>query len=110
MSIVVKDHWKQNLAHWIQLMRSGCFSMYSYNLRGNVQRYGNPEAPAYNLSNVRVKTAIFHGGVDALVTQLDVEKLYQHLPTQFNVASTLIPEFDHIGMNNNAMIDDDIGS
>lgn len=66
----------RNMRHWGQNIRKNVFSMYDYELPLlNHHFYGSHEPPAYDLSNMRVPTALFSGGNDYLADPKDVDQL-----------------------------------
>ena len=66
--------WK-NLVHYGQIIEAGRFQRYDYGADENMKRYGSETPPEYDLSKIKVKTALFTGDVDTLADPEDVEWL-----------------------------------
>ena len=62
-----------NLQHWTQMSTLPSYRMqkYDYGTNGNIQHYGQPTPPIYNLSNVNVPHAMFFGADDKLADLVD---------------------------------------
>lgn len=66
--------WKQ-LIHYGQMINSGKFQMYDYRNSGgstnkNLKLYGTEQPPEYQLSRVRVPTALYYGTSDNLLSPI----------------------------------------
>ena len=68
--------------HYAQLhLRDREFRKYDYGSQeGNMAHYGQPEPPLYDLSKVKVPTALFLGDKDDLATVADGQHLGKVLP------------------------------
>lgn len=87
----------KELVHYAQLIRSNHFRDFDYGPRGNIKQYGQKEPPAYNVSSIRVPTALFVGGTDDLGDPKDNENLVQHLGSNPSlVFHKVYPNFSHI--------------
>lgn len=63
--------WK-NLIHYGQIIQSGRFQRFDYGKATNLKKYGSEQPPEYDLSKIKVKTALFTGDVDILADPEDV--------------------------------------
>jgi len=70
--------------HWAQAEKSDKFQMYDYGCGlfscENQRRYGQKQPPQYDLTKVKIPTALYFGDKDALADIEDVNKLIQSLP------------------------------
>lgn len=66
--------WK-NLVHYAQIINSGRFQRFDYGVKENLKRYGSKTPPEYDLSKIKVKTALYSGDVDKLADPQDVQWL-----------------------------------
>lgn len=72
----------QNVMHWEQGVLTSTFQKYDWGTEElNMQHYGAATPPAYDLSKVRVKTALFSGSHDYLADPKDVDRLIAELPS-----------------------------
>ncbi|XP_071710112.1 triacylglycerol lipase 2-like isoform X2 [Rutidosis leptorrhynchoides] len=72
----------KNLVHLAQTVRDGVLAKYDYGTRAfNVEHYGVPKPPIYNLSNIPTDFPLFlsYGGQDALSDPKDVATLLDDL-------------------------------
>lgn len=67
-------HYSQNI------MKDGNFTYYDYGGEGNYEIYGSPEAPSYNLSEIRVPIYLVYGLNDLLAPYQNILRLYDSLP------------------------------
>jgi len=65
--------------HWRQQVLSARFCKYDYGVTGNIQHYGQPSPPDYNVSNINVPVYMFFGTEDSLVSPRDTQTLLDHL-------------------------------
>ncbi|XP_075728671.1 lipase member J isoform X3 [Rhipicephalus microplus] len=70
---------QKNMEHFFQIRRAKQFRKYSYGVWGNLERYGHPVAPRYDLSRVRVPVAMFSSLADYLAPPEDVAALRANL-------------------------------
>ncbi|XP_049764860.1 lipase 3-like [Schistocerca cancellata] len=86
----------KTLAHYAQEINSGKFRKYDYGKTGNMERYGTPEPPAYNISNMRAPISLHFASNDWLANIQDVEEFSLKLPNV--VFSELVPllSFNHL--------------
>lgn len=76
-----------NMMHWTQGVLVDTFQMMDWGADKNTQLYGQSVPPLYDLSKVRVPTALFYGDHDYLADPTDVKRLIAELP-----ASTIVFE------------------
>ncbi|XP_057983559.1 triacylglycerol lipase 2-like [Malania oleifera] len=72
----------KNLIHLSQIYRHKVVAKYDYvNILSNIEHYGRPRPPAYDLSNIPVDFPLFlsYGGRDTLSDVLDVQHLLDDL-------------------------------
>lgn len=72
----------KNMIHLAQMVRDGTIAMYDYEDKDkNIARYGQPNPPEYNLTNIPSNLPLFlaHGGRDALSDVDDVKFLLDSL-------------------------------
>ncbi|XP_025420148.1 lipase 3-like [Sipha flava] len=87
----------RQLTHFAQLMkRNQWFGQYNYNKQKNMEVYGQPDPPAYELSGITVPTALYHAENDWLSTMKDVNVLAQRLPNVVENKVMPYPEFNHL--------------
>jgi len=85
----------KNMVHWGQLVRKNVFQMYDYgSVSANIAIYGQPTPPQYDLTKVKVPTALFHGGKDILADPADVNVLLESLPQI--ILNSEQPDFAHL--------------
>ncbi|KAK8766005.1 hypothetical protein V5799_007207 [Amblyomma americanum] len=70
---------QKNMEQFFQIRRAKQFLKYNYGLPGNLQRYGQPVAPRYDLSRVGVPVAFFSSLADYLAPPEDVATLRDNL-------------------------------
>jgi len=68
-----------NALHWRQQVLSARFCKYDYGTDGNMQQYGQPSPPDYNVSNINVPVYLFFGTEDSLVDTRDSQTLLDNL-------------------------------
>jgi lysosomal acid lipase/cholesteryl ester hydrolase len=60
-------------SHWCQGVRGGKFQKYDWGSKSaNMDHYGQPTPPEYDLKKMNVKVFVYHGGKDTLSTPGDV--------------------------------------
>ena len=79
-------------------MRSGEFRKFDYGSEKNQAKYGNSEAPMYNVSNLMkfdVEKHLYIGTKDYLANLQDYPFLLQHLPEN-STFSNLVEDYAHL--------------
>ncbi len=87
----------QNMMHWVQLMRSGRFTMFDYGLEKNMEKYGQPQPPEYDLTKLKevtVPTYLFAGKSDNIISPIDFEALVELLPN--GTKYEYVPDYGHL--------------
>lgn len=87
----------KSLVHYAQEIRSGHFREYDYGKKGNLKQYGQESPPDYDMSQIKVPTALFIGEKDDLGDVKDNERLQTSL--QGNPAlvySKVYSDFSHV--------------
>ncbi|XP_061723503.1 lipase 3-like [Cydia pomonella] len=79
----------KSLAHLGQLIASQKFQRYDEGTAGNIERYGTPRPPEYNLSKVTSPVLLMTGQNDFLSPLDDVNKLASKLPNL--IENVIIP-------------------
>eukprot|EP01087_Luapelamoeba_hula_P010795 TRINITY_DN2876_c0_g1_i2.p1 TRINITY_DN2876_c0_g1~~TRINITY_DN2876_c0_g1_i2.p1 ORF type:complete len:316 (-),score=28.97 TRINITY_DN2876_c0_g1_i2:8-955(-) len=69
-----------NMIHWSQLTDNNNFQKFDYGTQGNIQHYGQPTPPQYDLGNITLPVALFTGTNDYLADPEDVAQLKEALP------------------------------
>ncbi|XP_064397366.1 putative lysosomal acid lipase/cholesteryl ester hydrolase isoform X2 [Halichondria panicea] len=87
----------KNTIHFAQEVDSGKFCKYDYGTKLNMQAYGMPSPPSYNVTELNVPTALFTGGNDWLADPTDVNASIPLLNTTGKVFFRKhIPKYDHL--------------
>ena len=69
-----------NMAHWKQLLDRKAFQGFDYgSIEKNMQHYGHPTPPKYDLGMIRVPIRLFSGASDELADRADVDYLWSLL-------------------------------
>jgi len=73
----------KNIIHWAQGVRTATYERFDYGTQGNIDHYGQPTPPPYDLSKfpAQLPLVLFTGGKDALADPADVAILTRQLPT-----------------------------
>jgi pimeloyl-ACP methyl ester carboxylesterase len=96
MSLVPSGTSVKNIVHFAQLVRSGLYRQFDYGTAGNLQQYGQPSPPAFDISHLKVPAALFTGGHDALADPADVARLLAALPSQLVLSVHNEPAYSHL--------------
>jgi pimeloyl-ACP methyl ester carboxylesterase len=87
----------KNMIHWAQQIQRDNFQMFDYGSnKENTVHYNSSSPPAYKLSDITVKTALFTGGHDILGDPSDERRLSLELPTSSIVFQKNIPDYAHL--------------
>ncbi|XP_058444935.1 lipase 1-like [Malaya genurostris] len=94
----------KQVKHYSQIIRDGIFRQFEYgDLAINLNRYGSPQVPRYNLSRATVPVRTYYGYNDHVVNYLNVLQLQQELPNlvgSYPVPDKLFSHIDFILANN----------
>ena len=86
-----------NMMHWVQSLLQPVFDKFDYGSATlNIQHYGQPTPPSYNLSLVDIPVALFSGSHDYLADPIDVDTLVQQLPPETIVFQDIQDDFAHL--------------
>ncbi|XP_014208906.1 lipase 3-like [Copidosoma floridanum] len=86
----------QSVLHYLQNIESGNFVMYDFGEKENSLKYGQPEPPAYDLSNIVAPVALIYGEGDSIIAPDDVIELSKRLPNVVTIESVPDPKFGHL--------------
>ncbi|KAL5241759.1 hypothetical protein ACI65C_009169 [Semiaphis heraclei] len=87
----------RQLTHFAQLMkRDQWFGQYNYNKQKNLEKYGQPDPPAYDLTGITVPVGLYHAQNDWLSSMEDVKVLAGRLPNVVERKVVPFPEFNHL--------------
>jgi len=68
-----------NMFHWRQLVLTGKFNKFNYGTAGNMQHYGQPTPPDYDLSKIDIPVHLFFSNKDSFVHEKDSQRLLDSL-------------------------------
>ncbi|CAH8842441.1 unnamed protein product [Trichobilharzia szidati] len=85
----------QNMVHYCQAIMSDRFQKYDYGDEKNVEIYGQPDPPLYDISKLKVPIVIYYGGHDWLASPKDVRKLAKQI--NYTVSGVhYLPHYNHL--------------
>jgi len=86
-----------NIRHWAQAVKRNKFEWFDYGTRYlNEKHYGSPDPPLYDLSAIKVPTALFYGDNDILADPTDVQQLISELSPDIIVHQNHQSSFAHL--------------
>ncbi|KAF2885017.1 hypothetical protein ILUMI_21133 [Ignelater luminosus] len=85
----------RQLRHYSQNINSGLFRQFDFGKKVNLEKYGSPKPPAYNLTKVTAPTALFYSEGDWITHALDVETLSEELPNCVYKYKIPYKQFNH---------------
>ena len=89
-----------NMNHFVQgiIDPEGLFRMYDWgSAEANAENYnGATDPPIYDLTAIKVPTALFSGERDWMANPKDVQKLYDQIPEEYIVYSSKQKSFAHL--------------
>ncbi|RYG69908.1 alpha/beta fold hydrolase [archaeon] len=86
-----------NMEHWMQGVLVDKFQKYDYKSPdANQRHYNQSTPPLYDLSKMRVKTALFAGDHDYLADPQDVQRLVAELPAAMVVFQDTLQSYAHL--------------
>jgi len=86
----------QNMVHFGQMTKSNKYCKFDYGKKENIERYGQPTPPEYDLTKVNAPTVLFYGPHDWLADPTDVAQLLGRLPTTTVAASYVLDKYNHM--------------
>jgi len=88
------------IAHYGQLIRDGKFRDYDYGTTRNKKEYGQKTPPNFDVSKIKIPTALFVGEKDDMGDVQDTQTLHNHIKTFLHtdqvVFSKVYEEFSHM--------------
>ena len=74
------------------------YGHYNYTEEQNLEKYGQPSSPAYNISNFNqgIPVAFFRGDHDLLVAEKDFQRLRSIFPNSTIVHERVYPQMSHV--------------
>ncbi|XP_042764295.1 lipase member K isoform X2 [Panthera onca] len=85
----------QTMLHWAQAANSGLFQAFDWgNPDENMMHFHQLTPPLYNVTKMRVPTAVWSGGHDRVADLKDVENLLPQIPRL--IYYKLIPHYNHV--------------
>ncbi|CAH8651038.1 unnamed protein product [Heterobilharzia americana] len=85
----------QNMVHYCQGIMTDRFQKYDYGTEKNLEVYGQPNPPLYDISKLKVPIVIYHGGHDWLASTKDIYKLINQI--NYTVSSVhYFPLYNHL--------------
>ncbi|CAK8690996.1 unnamed protein product [Clavelina lepadiformis] len=85
----------QNLVHMSQLVDSGRMEKFNYwSEKENMEAYGQPTPPEYDVSRIRAPVALFIGSDDQLADPMDCKRLSSKLKSM--VHFQILQDWDHL--------------
>jgi len=84
------------LVHYAQSIRSNRFRQFNFGAISNMFTYGRLTPPAYNLANIRARTALYYSLNDWLADPRDVRELFNGMPSATrSIYQVTDPRFNH---------------
>ena len=97
--------WR-NLIHYGQIIKYKQFQRFDFGEETNLEKYGQPYPPLYDLSAIRVKMAIFHGDADVLSNTKDVAWLLDEKQSGLRSDLVIFTKLLHFGHSSFQMATD----
>ncbi|KAF6772794.1 Lysosomal acid lipase/cholesteryl ester hydrolase [Paragonimus kellicotti] len=85
----------QNIVHYCQSIMNDRFQQFDYGKKKNMEIYGQPTPPEYDLSNITVPTVVFSGGHDWLAVKKDILRLVDRLGKAV-ISYTHFDDYNHL--------------
>ncbi|CAH4028684.1 unnamed protein product [Pieris brassicae] len=102
----------RQLSHYGQSISTSMFRRYDYGWAQNLLRYGTPEPPHYNLSNIDCPVHLHYSESDPLADVIDVNKLFNELggtPIRIRVPDKKFSHIDFVwGIDAKALVYDNV--
>ncbi|XP_050510205.1 lipase member J-like [Diabrotica virgifera virgifera] len=85
-------------SHYLQMYETGDFKRYDYGEKKNLEKYGTPTPPVYDLSKIEIPMAIFASENDWLATMENANQLYSEIQPSVRCGFDVIPhkKWNHI--------------
>jgi lysosomal acid lipase/cholesteryl ester hydrolase len=87
----------KNILHWAQMVRDGQLQEYDYGKRENMEHYGQPTPPLYDVSADNDQIYLYWSEADWLADGKDIQDyLLQQLPVNSLAQNTQLIDFNHM--------------
>jgi lysosomal acid lipase/cholesteryl ester hydrolase len=87
----------KNILHWAQMVRDGQLQEYDYGKRENMEHYGQPTPPLYDVSADDDQIYLYWSEADWLADGKDIQDyLLQQLPVNSLAQNTQLIDFNHM--------------
>lgn len=86
----------KTINHLAQMSISGRFCQYDYGPQTNMEKYGSPQPPDYQLSRVTLPVLQFYSPGDRFVDERDIKKLADNLPALIDNVEVANRRFNHM--------------
>nr|XP_023020513.1 lipase 1-like [Leptinotarsa decemlineata] len=77
--------------HYYQFYLTGEFRNYDYDIERNMEVYGQPYPPTYNLTQIPVPMSIFLGANDWLATETNGKQIYSEIQPSLRCGYDVVP-------------------
>uniref|UniRef100_A0A1B0CJ10 Putative triglyceride lipase-cholesterol esterase n=1 Tax=Lutzomyia longipalpis TaxID=7200 RepID=A0A1B0CJ10_LUTLO len=84
------------LVHYAQIINTGKFSHFDFEMQGNLIKYGTKRPPEYPLHRIKIPTIFHIADNDIFSSVSDVEKLTKNLPHHVQNIRVPFPKFNHL--------------
>ncbi|KAG5864112.1 hypothetical protein JTB14_005552 [Gonioctena quinquepunctata] len=84
------------VAHYAQIIRNRRFEQRDFGKSENINKYGQPHPPLYDVSKISVPAALFTGPNDWLGTEENAKRLYGHLDKRSRCGYYSIDNYSHM--------------
>lgn len=87
-----------NILHWVQMVRSGKMQKYDFeNVTENMQHYGQPTPPEYDIGKINTDVYLFWSPNDKLADEQDIEEfLLKNINPNSLKGNHKLTDFGHI--------------
>lgn len=86
----------RQVMHYAQEALSGEFCQFDFGAEKNMEQYGQPSPPRYNMSHVTTPVAMFHSDNDNLAPVYNVNKVFSALPNVIGNFRVPLKTFNHL--------------
>ncbi|XP_069676693.1 lipase 3-like [Periplaneta americana] len=85
----------KTLLHYSQLIKSGRFQQFDYGTKKNIEYYGQPSPPDYDVKKMTTPISLYYGEGDPFVNPEGVKYLSELLPHLVSINRAPPPKFNH---------------
>lgn len=86
----------KDLQHWIQLVESQNVAKFDYGVDGNIEEYGQPTPPVYDLTQIDTPTYLYWSRDDILADTQDIRDSILSKMNKTIAASIELPHYSHM--------------